>query len=158
MPRPEDRGLIARSILHMCHKWGCDPDLVVEGGRETAEKWHRDNQPGNSNDTRARAQLSQGLLTDTDTDTDARGNSVLRIGQVSHTWPRPRPRPHMHIYVCNTVADENKTYADEAELTHIQHVSQFLSYSHSIFPELPGHFENQEGQGEVGGGKKEESG
>ena len=45
VPRAQDRGLIARSILHMCDKWGCDADLVIDGGRETADKWHRENLP-----------------------------------------------------------------------------------------------------------------
>jgi hypothetical protein len=40
VPRPEDRGLIGRCILHMCDTWGCDADLVIDGGRETAEQWH----------------------------------------------------------------------------------------------------------------------
>jgi hypothetical protein len=42
VPREEDRGLIGRAILHMSDTWGCDPDAVLEGGRTTAEQWHRD--------------------------------------------------------------------------------------------------------------------
>ena len=41
VPRPEDRGLLGRAILHMADTYGCDAELVVEGGRETAVQWHR---------------------------------------------------------------------------------------------------------------------
>jgi hypothetical protein len=46
VPRSEDRGLIGRAILHMCAKWGCDADLVIDGGQQAAERWHLDNPPG----------------------------------------------------------------------------------------------------------------
>jgi len=46
VPRTEDRGVIGRAILHMCLKWGCDADHVIDGGRDTAEQWHFDNPPG----------------------------------------------------------------------------------------------------------------
>lgn len=40
---PRYRGIVARCVLYMHDKWGCDPNQVICGGREVAELWHRRN-------------------------------------------------------------------------------------------------------------------
>lgn len=40
---PVYRGKIARCIMYMTSRWGCHPDLVVEGGQDTLWKWNKEN-------------------------------------------------------------------------------------------------------------------
>lgn len=44
VPEPQSRGPIARAILYMQHQYGCDPDVVIEGGEKTAWAWHTEHE------------------------------------------------------------------------------------------------------------------
>lgn len=40
------RGTVARAVLYMCNRWGCEPGDVVCGGSETLWRWHEEDAPG----------------------------------------------------------------------------------------------------------------
>ena len=41
IPRLQDRGLIARAVLHMKERWNCPVESVIVGGEAVAMGWHR---------------------------------------------------------------------------------------------------------------------
>lgn len=42
---PAYRGVVARAVLYMSYKWGCDPAQSMCGGEDQAWQWHCENPP-----------------------------------------------------------------------------------------------------------------